>query len=165
MAEITEPVMMVAGSSDFIAPAIPEQIHPFIWLETPQKYLATFVPASHVSINGEIDFPDQVDVAPQVSSLLTGPAPELSTDYAHALNVAFMGFYLSDRSEYEKFGSNRIGPGRIGSGRIGSDRVGSDPVESGPRTAARRGRDDRSVATGRRSYSSVVVASMSRSSR
>jgi predicted dienelactone hydrolase len=103
LAEIDDPVMIIAGSGDFIAPAIPEQIHPFIWLETAQKYLATFVPASHVSINGDIDFPDQVDVAPQVSSLLTGPAPELSTDYAHALNVAFMGFYLSDRPRYEKF--------------------------------------------------------------
>ncbi len=103
LAQIEIPTMMITGTSDFVAPAIPEQIHPFVWLETPEKYLATFIPASHVSINGDVDLPVQVDVAPQVSSLLTGPDPNLSTSYAHALNVAFMGFYLSDRPEYQTF--------------------------------------------------------------
>ncbi|MGD1944197.1 MAG: alpha/beta hydrolase [Leptolyngbyaceae cyanobacterium] len=103
VAQVQTPVMMVTSSSDFVAPAVPEQIHPFIWLETGEKYLATFLSASHVAINGEVDFSDQVEVAPQVSSLLTGPDPNLSTSYAHALNVAFMGFYLSDRPEYEQF--------------------------------------------------------------
>lgn len=103
MAAIDIPVMIVAASSDFVAPAIPEQIHPFIWLETREKFLATFVPASHVSINGEVDFPDQVDLSPQVASLLTGPAPELSTDYAHALNVAFMSVYITEQLTYETF--------------------------------------------------------------
>lgn len=103
LAKIDKPVMLVTASGDFIAPAVPEQIHPFLWLETPDKYLATFVPASHVSINGEIDFGDQVDVSPRVASLLTGPQPRLSSQYAHALNVAFMGFYLSDRPNYQQF--------------------------------------------------------------
>jgi predicted dienelactone hydrolase len=103
MAKIDKPVMIVAGSSDFVAPVIPEQIHPFVWLESPEKYLATFIPASHVSINGEVDFPDQIDVAPRVSSLITGPDPKLSTAYAHALNAAFMGFYLGDRADYQTF--------------------------------------------------------------
>ena len=103
LSQIQRPVMMITGSSDFVAPAIPEQIHPFVWLETPEKYLAAFIPASHVSVNGEVDLPEQADVAPQVSSLLTGPDPNLSTSYAHALNVAFMGFYLSDRPDYETF--------------------------------------------------------------
>ncbi|MGF1459399.1 MAG: alpha/beta hydrolase [Leptolyngbyaceae cyanobacterium] len=103
LAQISKPVMMVTGSSDFIAPAIPEQIHPFLWLETPDKYLATFVSASHVSINGEVEFSDQVDISPQVSSLVTGPDPNLSSRYAHALNAAFMGFHLSDRPNYEQF--------------------------------------------------------------
>lgn len=103
LAQIEKPVMIVAGSNDFVAPAIPEQVHPFIWLASSEKYLATFVSASHVSVNGEIDFGAQIEVAPQVSSLLTGPAPNLSTDYAHALNAAFMGVYLGVRPEYQQF--------------------------------------------------------------
>ena len=103
MASIGKPVMMITASSDFVAPAVPEQIHPFVWLETSEKHLATFLSASHVSINGEVEFPDRIEVAPQVSSLLTGPDPNLSTAYAHALNVAFMGFYLSDRPNYQQF--------------------------------------------------------------
>lgn len=103
LAQIDKPVMLVTASGDFIAPAVPEQIHPFIWLETPNKHLAAFIPASHVSINGEIDFGDQVDVSPRVASLLTGPRPQLTSQYAHALNVAFMGFYLSDRPNYQQY--------------------------------------------------------------
>jgi predicted dienelactone hydrolase len=103
MAQIEIPTMLITGTSDFIAPAIPEQIHPFVWLETPDKYLATLIPASHVSINGDVEFADQVEVAPQVSQLLTGPNPELSSEYAHALNAAFMGFYLDEKQEYETF--------------------------------------------------------------
>lgn len=103
MAQIESPVMIVTGSGDFIAPAVPEQIHPFLWLETPNKHLAAVVPASHVSFNGEISFGDQVDVSPQVKSLLTGPNPTLSSRYAHALNAAFMKFYLSDRPRFEPF--------------------------------------------------------------
>jgi len=102
MAQIQRPVMIVTGTNDFIAPAIPEQIHPFIWLETPNKHLAAIIPASHVAFNGDIHFGDQVDVSPQVKTLLTGPNPELSSRYAHALNVAFMNFYLRDRPQYEQ---------------------------------------------------------------
>lgn len=103
LAQIQTPVMMVTGSSDFIAPAVPEHIHPFIWLETPERHLAALVAASHVAFNGDINFGDQVDVSPQVKTLLTGPDPTLSSRYAHALNVAFMKFYLSDRPRYEPF--------------------------------------------------------------
>lgn len=103
LSQIQVPVMIVTGTADFVAPAVPEQIHPFVWLEGNNKYLATFFAASHVSINGEVDFPDQVDISPQVASLLTGPAPEQSTDYAHVLNAAFMGFHLGDRPGYEQF--------------------------------------------------------------
>ncbi|MGD1859015.1 MAG: alpha/beta hydrolase [Leptolyngbyaceae cyanobacterium] len=103
LAQIQKPVMIVTGSSDFVAPAVPEQIHPFVWLETPHKHLAAFIPASHVSINGEVDFGDQVDISPRVASLLTGPDPQLSSNYAQALNTAFMGFYLSDRPDYQAF--------------------------------------------------------------
>lgn len=103
LAQVTKPVMLIAASGDFVAPAVPEQIHPFLWLETPHKHLATFVPASHVSINGTIEFSDQVDISPQVTSLLTGPKPDLSSGYARAMNVAFMGVYLSDRPNYQQF--------------------------------------------------------------
>lgn len=103
LSQVDMPVMVVAGTTDFVAPAIPEQVHPFIWLETRDKYLATFQPASHISINGEIQFAPQVDVAPQVSSLLTGPSPRTTSDYAHALNVGFMETYVNNRASYRRF--------------------------------------------------------------
>ncbi|MDB9525931.1 alpha/beta fold hydrolase [Oscillatoria sp. CS-180] len=103
LSEVKTPVMIIASATDFVAPAIPEQIHPFFWLGTTEKYLTTFQPASHIAINGEIDFAAQVDVAPQVSTLLTGPYPNVTSDYAHALNVGFMETYVRDRPGYRRF--------------------------------------------------------------
>lgn len=50
ISQITVPTMIVAGSEDFLAPVVQDQIHPFIWLQTPNKYLALMVPGTHFPV-------------------------------------------------------------------------------------------------------------------
>lgn len=47
------PVMFVAASDDTIAPAVEEQIYPFTWLTTPDRYLVLIDDATHFSTIGE----------------------------------------------------------------------------------------------------------------
>ena len=49
MQQIEIPTLIVGGTMDFAAPFIEEQVHPFVWLTTPNKYLATMVNGSHFS--------------------------------------------------------------------------------------------------------------------
>ena len=47
--QIEIPTLMLGGSADYLAPFIQEQAHPFLWLTTADKYLATVVNGSHFS--------------------------------------------------------------------------------------------------------------------
>lgn len=53
MSQIQVPLMLVAGSQDIVTPAVPEQIRPFTWLSTPNKYLVLIENGTHFSTNGE----------------------------------------------------------------------------------------------------------------
>jgi predicted dienelactone hydrolase/ABC-type amino acid transport substrate-binding protein len=97
LGDIRIPVMLVSGSHDVVTPAIPEQIHPFLWLNTPNKYLALLSDAGHTfSINP----PQKRELAGAVKGLgplLSGAEPQLSREYLKALSVAFMQTYLENR--------------------------------------------------------------------
>lgn len=47
LGKIKIPTMLMGGSNDFVASVVQEQIHPFIWLTTPEKYLALSIPSGH----------------------------------------------------------------------------------------------------------------------
>ncbi len=49
MSQIRVPVFLMGGSDDIITPAVPEQIYPFTWLQTPNKYLAIIEKGTHFS--------------------------------------------------------------------------------------------------------------------
>ncbi|MFP4009415.1 MAG: alpha/beta hydrolase family protein [Spirulinaceae cyanobacterium] len=49
MESISIPVMMVGGTSDFVTPALSEQITPFSWLDNPEKYLVLLENGTHFS--------------------------------------------------------------------------------------------------------------------
>lgn len=100
LSDIQIPTMIVGGSNDTIAPTVPEQIHPFIWLTTPEKYLALMVGSGHT-------FADQTEGGPDplgnLGTLFSGPDPQLARKYLKALSLAFVETYLSDRPEYRAF--------------------------------------------------------------
>ncbi|WP_224096199.1 alpha/beta hydrolase family protein [Nostoc sp. MS1] len=48
--QIKIPVMLVSGSDDIFAPAVPEQIRPFSWITASDKYLVLMDKATHFSL-------------------------------------------------------------------------------------------------------------------
>jgi predicted dienelactone hydrolase len=99
MSQIKIPVAIVAGSADTVTPALEEQIQPFTWLTTPDKYLVTIANATHFSTLEEAGPGDGVWPVP----LPFGPEPATTRRYMRALSLAFFQTYLSDRSEYRPY--------------------------------------------------------------
>lgn len=97
LSKIDIPVMFVSGSSDPVTPALPEQIIPFSWLTTPDKYLVLLKGGTHFSTlsesSGSIPVPSQA----------IGPDPKVSHDYVEQLGLAFFGTYLHQRAIYADY--------------------------------------------------------------
>jgi len=94
---INVPLMLVAGSDDTVAPALPEQIQPFTWLTTPNKYLVLLEDATHFSALAAST--GSVPVPPPV----IGPAPEVAQEYVKALSVAFFQTYIAGESDFQVY--------------------------------------------------------------
>ena len=88
--------MVSAASVDLLAPPVQEQIHPFTWLTTEDKYLVAMVPAGHGS---SVQF-DRAD-----GEIYGGLAPNttLGSDYTRALTTAFMQVYAGSGSWLRAF--------------------------------------------------------------
>ncbi|PPT08856.1 Hypothetical protein CKA32_005159 [Geitlerinema sp. FC II] len=96
MANISIPTMLVSGSNDIIAPSIPEQIHPFLWMTgTDEKYLMAMVPGTHFSTGMD-------EYTQQLPEWLRGPVG-YGQPYLKALNVAFFRYYLAEDEFYEPY--------------------------------------------------------------
>ena len=99
MSQIRVPVFLIGGSDDIVTPAVPEQIHPFTWLQTSEKYLAILEKGTHFSTPA---VPSQDRLFP-VSDSLIGPDPQLARTYAKALSVAFFQTHLAQRREFQSY--------------------------------------------------------------
>ena len=94
--QIQIPVMLAAASVDLLAPPIQEQVHPFTWLTTADRYLVAMVPAGHGSSV-------QSDLAE--GEVYGGLAPNttLGSDYTRALSTAFMTVHVTGDDRYRPF--------------------------------------------------------------
>ncbi len=99
MSQIKIPVAIVAGSADTVTPPLEEQIQPFTWLTTPDKYLVTIANGTHFSTLEEAGPGGGVWPVP----LPFGPEPATARRYMRALSVAFFHTYLSDREDYRPY--------------------------------------------------------------
>ncbi|NET36821.1 MAG: alpha/beta fold hydrolase [Cyanothece sp. SIO1E1] len=97
LGNIEIPVLIAGGSGDIVTPVVPEQIHPFIWLTTAEKYLALLTPASHLSTNA-VSANQSL-----LSKLLIGPDTDLGQQYTKALSLAFVQAHVNDRPEYRAY--------------------------------------------------------------
>jgi predicted dienelactone hydrolase len=95
--QIRVPVFLMGGSDDIITPAVPEQIYPFTWLQTPDKYLAILEQGTHFSTQGG----STSDGVFPVSEGLIGPDPAQARTYTRALSLAFFQTHLARRSEFQ----------------------------------------------------------------
>jgi predicted dienelactone hydrolase len=97
LSQIQIPVTIVSGGADTVAPALVEQIQPFSWLTTPDKYLVLMKTGTHFSALGEeegvVSFPPEV----------IGPNPALAQRYVKTLSLAFLETYVGDRSQYKPY--------------------------------------------------------------
>lgn len=96
LAQVDVPVMMMTGSSDTIAPSLPEQVRPFTWLTTPNRYLVMMAGGTHFStigITGNETF--------QLPPAILGPVPEVAQNYTEAMSLAFLNVHLKGDNRYQ----------------------------------------------------------------
>lgn len=94
--KIDVPTFIMAGSADTVAPALPEQILPFTWLTTPDRYLLLMDGATHFSTIGATGN-EAFDLPPAI----IGPVPEVAQAYTKAMSLAFLSLYLKGDSRYQ----------------------------------------------------------------
>lgn len=95
MAQIEVPVMMMAASGDTVAPALPEQVNPFTWLTTPERYLLLMDGGTHfstIAVTGEEAF--------QLPPEIFGPVPDVAQRYTEIMSLAFLSTYLKNDARY-----------------------------------------------------------------
>ncbi len=100
LSQIKVPVMLVAGSQDIFTPAVPEQIRPFTWLQTSNKYLMLIENGTHFSTLGHLN---PANSALPVPSSLIGTDLPTARSYINALGLAFFQTYLTNRQEYRPY--------------------------------------------------------------
>lgn len=96
MEAIDVPTLIVTGSADTVTPALVEQIRPFSWLETPDKYLVLLKRGTHFSTLAY-----SADEGVPVPQEAIGPDPAIAQAYMKALSLAFFKTYLANQSRYE----------------------------------------------------------------
>ncbi|MCC3448132.1 MAG: alpha/beta hydrolase [Microcoleus sp. PH2017_39_LGB_O_B] len=98
LSKIQIPVMVIAGTADTVAPALLEQIQPFTWLTSPNKYLVLMNNGTHFST---IDQSPQSVFLPPAQAI--GPEPALARRYLNGLSLAFMESYLNNKSKFRPY--------------------------------------------------------------
>jgi predicted dienelactone hydrolase len=98
--QIKLPLMLVSGSQDIVTPAVPEQIRPFTWFGSKNKYLAVIENATHFTALAESTEDNGVLPVPPV---FLGPPSKDAHSYLNALSVAFFETHLLNRPEYQVY--------------------------------------------------------------
>ncbi|MEO1792860.1 MAG: hypothetical protein AAFR25_11630, partial [Cyanobacteria bacterium J06629_19] len=109
--KIDLPILMAAAANDVVAPAIPEQMQPFSWLEADEKYLAVMSEASHFSLTAGEDTsvvsPLAQPGAEVLGNIVLGQYRDIGSGYFEALNTAFWHVYLREDLAYLPYLSDR----------------------------------------------------------
>jgi predicted dienelactone hydrolase len=97
LASVSLPVYVQAGQYDPATPFVLEQVRPFPWLNTANKYLSLQEGDTHVNI-GELD----AGIGQLIDSFsyLSLPEPALLTSYNQALILAFLEVHLLENPDY-----------------------------------------------------------------
>jgi predicted dienelactone hydrolase len=97
ISQIKIPTMIVSSSADTVTPALSEQIQPFTWLTTANKFLVLLKGGTHFSVltpaPGAVPIPAQA----------LGPNPEIAHEYMKALSLAFFKTYIAEELPYKTY--------------------------------------------------------------
>ena len=97
-ADVAVPTMIFGSTADTVAPALPEQIEPFTWLQTPDRYLVLASDTTHFSV---ISLEAGSEPLIPVPDTLLGTSPELAQDYLQTLALVFMSRHLKQDLRYD----------------------------------------------------------------
>lgn len=95
------PTMIVAGSADTVAPALPEQIRPFTWIKEVDKYLVLLDRGTHFSTIANPADPSSSEIA--LPNEVVGPNPAIARRYMESLSVAFFQTYIARQPAYRAY--------------------------------------------------------------
>ena len=102
MSQIDIPTAIVAGSQDNVVPPVQNQIHPFLWLNTADKYLALLSPGDHFTTVKPKD--RGVEGIPKITKFpATDPKSEVAINYLKSLSVAFFNLHLQGLEQYRPY--------------------------------------------------------------
>lgn len=106
MKNLQIPVTIVAGDNDFFAPAIPEQVFPYVWTGGEEKYLLYVVPGTHFSFLGEESIARSNHRLSIMPAEAIGPDPKVAQLILQGLSTAFFQKYLAGNSDAEGMFTN-----------------------------------------------------------
>jgi predicted dienelactone hydrolase len=94
--QIRVPVLLIAGSHDFVTPLVLEQARIFLWLTSPHRYLAVMQGRSHLRdvqrLIQQLELQIRLSPQPRLSSPAT--ASTLADSYIKALSLTFFNQHL-----------------------------------------------------------------------
>lgn len=102
-AKVRIPVTMISSSADTVAPCLFEQVLPFTWLQTPNKYLLLLQGGTHFST---IDVPKTAGTPQEIVELprsIVGPDPAIAHAYLKTIGVAFFSVYLANQTDHTPY--------------------------------------------------------------
>ncbi|MEM8808807.1 MAG: hypothetical protein AAGF01_22545, partial [Cyanobacteria bacterium P01_G01_bin.38] len=100
MADIQIPTLIVSGSADTVTPALAEQIRPFTWMTSPDRYLLLMDGGTHFSA---IHNPQATEESLALPERAIGPNPEVAQRYIKAISLAFLKTYLTEEATYRQY--------------------------------------------------------------
>ncbi|MEL7360288.1 MAG: alpha/beta hydrolase [Cyanobacteria bacterium J06560_6] len=103
MSQIGIPLMMFSGSNDIVASTVEDQVHPFIWTGSQDKYLALLTEGTHFTVK-----PGREGVTGFIT-LFTGENRDVGSRYFKEFNIAFWNTYLREQTKFLPYLSARYG--------------------------------------------------------
>jgi predicted dienelactone hydrolase len=97
LSQVSIPVMIVASSDDTVAPAVYEQILPFSWIGSSDKYLVMLKGGTHFSVIGNGKTSERQLALP---SEVIGDDPAQARRYMQSLTLPFFESYAAGTSKY-----------------------------------------------------------------
>ncbi len=100
ISKIQIPVLFLSGNYDPATPAVFEQLRSFVWLTTPDKYLALAEGQAHVDFsNLDANLSQALKAIPD----LTLPEPSLLKSYTQPMALAFFEIYLANNAQFKPY--------------------------------------------------------------
>ena len=102
MSKIDIPTMIITGSKDTTVPPVQNQIHPFLWLKTSDKYLAMIVPGTHFTTVKDEDRGIEGIPSVKINQQPDNNSP-IARDYLNTMSVAFFNRHLRGLKKYAPY--------------------------------------------------------------